>query len=303
MNARSVIEAETPKKALRALNDAPPNAVSLDDADVHWQQSGTREYPDHWQAMWNFRFTRRHPEIRGCPLGVSAILGERGQFMALNDLVNRTNRESGTDFFIRLRESRHVIEAVLHPDQETMAAYLKARSMPDSPERAELLRKHQLVFDPDYVPHADPDLTVHVSGQKSANYSPDDDLGSLRHELVHREQFRRAGKNASLAASQYARATTRHGELDDAPDDATAAKIFKDHLRHPWELMAMAQETAVALRRDYGDQALEMARRGKWKRYYTTGAEFVADQFGGGSAVVKRFLKYLLAYLSQPERG
>lgn len=89
---------------MRALAARPPNAVDMDAADVHWQRSGMEDYPDHWQAMWNFRFSRMHPEIKGCPLGTSAILGDRGQFMALNDLVNRTNRESGTDFFIRLPE-------------------------------------------------------------------------------------------------------------------------------------------------------------------------------------------------------
>lgn len=101
--ARAIIEAESPKRAMQAGFGRGPRYVTIDDADVRWVRSGNPDYPDHWQAMWTNPFTIAHrSKLKGCPLGSSFEAGERGRWLALNDLVNRTNRESDTNFSVRI---------------------------------------------------------------------------------------------------------------------------------------------------------------------------------------------------------
>jgi hypothetical protein len=98
-------EAESPKRALAAVTKRGPHDVGLDDVDIEWVRPGNQDYPPHWTAMWKTRFIVRHQEIVGCPLGSSDLPGRQGGYHALNDLVNRTNRESKTNFVIRIPET------------------------------------------------------------------------------------------------------------------------------------------------------------------------------------------------------
>ena len=105
MKARQLIEAETPGGALKAGFGVGPRYICDDDAQTQWMRSGNPDYHDHWQAMWAAPFMIEHrARIRGCPLGTSIITGYAGRWAAINDLVNRTNRESHTNFAIRLPE-------------------------------------------------------------------------------------------------------------------------------------------------------------------------------------------------------
>lgn len=93
MKARQLIEVEDPKTIFRQAQKRKP--VTIDDIATNEQPGADPEYV--WQALWKNPFiiaNRRH--IRGCPIGTG-----RSKWAAMRDLMDRTNKESGTQFYFQ----------------------------------------------------------------------------------------------------------------------------------------------------------------------------------------------------------
>jgi hypothetical protein len=107
MKARQLIEVEDPKTIFRQAQKRKP--VTIDDIATNEQPGADPEYV--WQALWKNPFIIANRRlIRGCPLGTG-----RGQWAAIRDLIDRTNRESGTEFYFQFA---HGYTAPAQPRQE-----------------------------------------------------------------------------------------------------------------------------------------------------------------------------------------
>lgn len=127
-------------------------------------------------------------------------------------------------------------------------------------------------------------------------------MSSVGHELVHREQFRRAKANAKKANQHYVRKTSRFGDPYEQSDPKKVSAALHAYFEHPYEVMAYAYSIAQSLKKQYGARALDVLRSGEWKwgaRDYETA--HMPIYYKSGRPETRRLLKYVAAYLGEAE--
>lgn len=90
---KDMAEAEDPKAVFGKLPRATPVYIK----DMSFEDRPGVDPEMRWVAMWATPFMIDHrKEIRGCPAGVG-----REKWPAIRDLIDQTNKESGTKFFFQ----------------------------------------------------------------------------------------------------------------------------------------------------------------------------------------------------------
>lgn len=188
--------------------------------------------------------------------------------------------------------ARQIIEAVVRPNPRTLKAYDRALAYPGAKQR--FLKQHKVKVK-DTGPSANWQLGVAIPDVFSDPTLLHRDVrNDMAHELVHREQFRRARSKAREAGEHYTHKVGKHGEMFPAKA-AVNDKAVDAYLSHPYEVMAYAYDVAQHMKETFGAQALARAKAGQW-----SDPQGVIAHYPRNTARGRRFLKYVAAYL-EPE--